>query len=224
MLPTSLIITAAGKGTRFGAINKLFLDLDNKPLIIHTCESFLGFDFFEETIITIALEEKKYLEDLLKEYKLDQFFKVIIGGATRKESVQLAMQELAPVKRIFIHDGARPNISKRLIKALYQAAQEYLAVIPGIPVVDTIKLANDQNFVENTPPRNKLFQIQTPQVFDYAALQEIYQKANNSLANSITDEAMLFEFFDIPIKIIPGERSNLKITYPEDLLLLKKAD
>lgn len=222
MIQTSLIITAAGKGTRFGTTNKLFLNLKGKPLIIRTCEHFLRLPFFNEALITIALDEKKELETLLKKYALNSFFRVIIGGLTRQESVKLAIEALKPVEKVFIHDGARPNISQTLISNLYQTSLNHPAVIPGIPVADTIKLADDNSFVEKTLERKKLFQIQTPQVFDYALLKSIYQKTEKAIFNNITDEATLFEFFKIPIKIIPGERTNLKLTYPEDLTVLER--
>ena len=222
MVQVSLIITAAGKGTRFGATNKLFLNLKGKPLIIRTCEHFLKLPFFNEALITIAEDEKKELETLLKKYALNSFFKVIIGGLTRQESVKLAIEALKPVEKVFIHDGARPNISSALIKKLYESCQTCQAVIPGVMATDTIKLADDLGFVEKTLDRKKLFQIQTPQVFDYVLLKNIYQKTEKAIFNNITDEATLFEFFQIPIKIIPGERTNLKLTYPEDLIVLER--
>jgi 2-C-methyl-D-erythritol 4-phosphate cytidylyltransferase len=214
----SLIITAAGTGTRFGdPQGKSFTLLGQKPLIIYTCEQLLKHKFFKECLVTIEETKITELNKLFKTYNIPKFVKIIAGGQTRKESVKNAFDNLLPCKYVFIHDGARPNISSDLIISLAKMAPYYPAVIPGIPVVDTLKKADKNNLVEATVDRADLYQIQTPQAFHYDVLKKAY---NNFFQLNITDEATLIEHLKYPVKIIPGDKKNIKITYPEDLLIL----
>lgn len=153
------------------------------------------------------------LADLIKTYRLPSDIKIIAGGETRAKSVKNAFDHLCNVDTVLIHDGARPNISETLIKQLIAASAHYSVVIPGIPAIDTIKIADSHGFVKETPNRNQLFHIQTPQVFHYLTLKKAYA---NTFHLSATDEAAILEAQGIPIKIIEGDRMNIKITFPED--------
>ncbi|MCP4049869.1 MAG: 2-C-methyl-D-erythritol 4-phosphate cytidylyltransferase [bacterium] len=218
-MTTGLIITAAGTGSRFGLLKgKQFIDILGKPLLIHTCERFSDIPGINEVIITVQKGNTGLLEEYLSKYDIHLPYKVIEGGLMRKDSVKKAFDALSSnTEFVMVHDGARPNISRQLIKSLMEAVQINSAVIPVIPVVDTIKLVEEDK-VKETLPRNKLFCVQTPQVFKYELLKESYSK---DIALEVTDEAMLVEKLGIEIKVVEGERENIKLTYPSDLILLE---
>ncbi len=217
----SLIITSAGHGKRFNSpYGKMFVDFQGTPLVIHTIKQFINIPNFSEIIITIEENKIQLLQNLINNHNFNKKIKIISGGTERQDSVKKAFFEIKPVDYVFIHDGARPNISQELINRLFSATKNNLAIIPGVPAIDTIKLVNKDSLVEQTLPRNQLFHIQTPQVFDYSQLKKIYQEIPEEIFQKITDEAGLFEYFQIPVKVIEGEKKNIKITYPEDLKML----
>lgn len=218
-MKNGIIVTAAGKGSRFGNVNgKQFISFRGKPLIVYTCQALLSALPYEEFIVTIEADKIDQLAHLFKEYQLPNTIQIISGGETRYDSVKKAFHCIKIADIVWIHDGARPNVSATVVHRLTKAINEYPAVIPGIPCVDTIKLVTDQLIVEETLPRDRLFRIQTPQVFHTQILQKAYLTPHNP--KEITDESRLIENMGLPVKIIEGELSNIKITYPEDITAL----
>lgn len=219
-MKTALIITAGGIGSRFGgAEGKQLLRIKNKPLLIYTCERFQHLTNLTEVFVTIEPSRIEIFQGLLKEYRIKLPIRVIAGGETRRLSVEKAFAALSSeTERVMIHDGARPNVASDLIVRLLDASLSYTAVIPVIPVVDTIKVVND-NMVLGTPDRNTLFCVQTPQVFSYKLLKKAYAIFSGA---DVTDEASLIEKMGEAVYVVPGERANIKLTYPEDILYLRE--
>lgn len=218
-LKIACVITAAGTGSRFGNRNgKQFITLNRKPMIRHSIERCLSRNEISELIITIESENKKQLQKLIAKIKTTTPIKIVIGGATRTDSVRNALQAITTKPdRVMVHDGARPNITPALLDRLIQAASVSKAVIPVVPVIDTIKRVKNSHVIE-TVPRQELVAVQTPQVFDYEVIKRAY-KLNTGAA---TDDAGLVEQLGITVTTISGDRNNIKLTYPEDVAQLKR--
>jgi 2-C-methyl-D-erythritol 4-phosphate cytidylyltransferase len=214
-MKVGLIITAGGKGNRFGKPGgKQLVEVDGKPIVLIACEKFVGIKEIAEVIITIDQEAKAQLDGYLAAIDLQLTYKVVLGGATRKQSVYNAFKALSDdCDMVMIHDGARPNVTKDMIKRLLDKAATKKAVIPVIPVVDTIKLV-ENNLVKETLPREKLFGVQTPQVFSYEILARAYKELSDC---EVTDEASLVEMLGQEVVVVEGDRQNIKVTYLEDL-------
>ncbi|MFC1770723.1 2-C-methyl-D-erythritol 4-phosphate cytidylyltransferase [Candidatus Margulisiibacteriota bacterium] len=210
-----LIITAAGRSERFGSQNKLFIPINNKPLIKTCCERFSEIKDISETIITSLDKDQAKLKKALSD--LPSAPRIVVGGETRKDSVLNAFKALSAVDLVMIHDGARPNVSEELIKRIIKASEKHQAVIPVIPITDTIKQV-ENNIIKKTLAREHIFKVQTPQIFHYDILKAAYEKYSDIAA---TDEASLVEKLNVPIYAIKGEAKNLKITTPEDVEVLK---
>lgn len=208
----ALIITAAGKGTRFGPEGKITQPLNGKPLLIQTCLAFENTYPFHSKLITVEAEKKDAFQTLLLAHNL-QGYEIVIGGSTRKQSVENAFNTLnSEVDSVMIHDGARPWISPDLITRLIEAAQTHPAVIPVLPVTDTVKKIVDNTVIE-TVDRSCLYRVQTPQVFHRDALKKAYALG----INNATDESFLFEQAGFPVTTVEGDWANVKVTVTSDL-------
>jgi len=217
-LKIALIITAAGKGLRFGCPEgKLFAKLNNIPILIHTCRKFTDIPDLDQIIITASPGQTNQFKQVLDQYAVPFDYELVPGGDTRQSSIKKAVECLNRADVVMVHDGARPNISKDLICRLIRQAEYFSAVVPGIPVTDTIKSV-DEGFVVSTITRDMIYRVQTPQVFNCALLKKAYELP---LDESITDDAMLMERLGHPVKMIEGEINNIKITVPEDLVYLR---
>lgn len=212
-----LILTAAGLGARFGTpVPKVLERIHGRTVLEH---SLLAFRPFEDIVTCVVTCPELFVSDyktLLKEHSFPFSIKCIVGATTRAESVQKAFEELDPVDRVLIHDAARPCVSSTLIERVIDSLMVHDVVIPGLPVTDTIKRM-DSNYVKETVDRSDLISVQTPQGFSCETLRSLY--STTSLSN-ITDESMLAEYSRIPIYSVPGERRNIKLTYPDDLDLV----
>ena len=160
------LIAAAGSSTRYGGENKLLQTLDGIPVLVRTLLTIDRVEGIDEIVIAAREDELLPYAELCKTFGLRKPVKVIVGGATRTESVLRAALEASPETEFFaVQDGARPLITVELIDEVLDAARVYLAAAPAVPVRDTIKVAHD-GIVERTPNRSALFAVQTPQVFD----------------------------------------------------------
>jgi 2-C-methyl-D-erythritol 4-phosphate cytidylyltransferase/2-C-methyl-D-erythritol 2,4-cyclodiphosphate synthase len=205
------IIPSAGEGRRMGGVPKLFLPLAGQPLILHTLRPFLRNPHIKEIVLAVREEDLEKAQCLLKEYPV----KIIVGGKVRQETVRLALEAIdQSLELVAIHDGARPLLSPQLLQACLEAGEKFGAVVPALPIYETIKRGED--WVEETIPREGLFTIQTPQVFRWELIREAHKKAYEE--NYVgTDDASLVERMGIKVRMIRGEKTNIKITDPEDL-------
>lgn len=199
--------------------NKLLLTLLNRPLIAWTL---LGADR-AESISWIGLicqsTDRPLLNQILASLALKTPVTLIQGGDTRQESVYCGLQGLPPAAdRVLIHDGARCLTSPSLFNRCTQTLQTVPGLIAAIPVKDTIKVVDAAQRVQSTPDRNQLWAAQTPQGFEVELLQQCHEKGRQQ-GWSVTDDAALFEQCELPVQIVPGEETNLKVTTPEDLAI-----
>lgn len=216
------IIAAAGQGTRMGqGINKVFVLLNNRPILSYTIDVFEKCAAIDEVIVVVGEEDREQLDLLIAKYGFRKVSQIVAGGAERQCSVANALRKLSPETQwVVVHDGARPLVSSDLIARAVSEAQQWRAVGVAVPVKDTIKIADPNGFVECTPDRKKLWAIQTPQVFARDILDKAYQHSE-TVATYATDDAALVEALGIKVKLMMGEYTNIKITTPEDLLFAK---
>ncbi len=211
-MTVSAIILAAGKGTRMNAQqNKVYMPLGGHSVLSYSLRAFDQVKSIGQIIVVYAPGEELQLQNCLKRNHLNTRVLTVAGGKLRQDSVRQGLSKVASdTQYIAIHDGARPLITAKFIQQLLAKAFETGAVIPALPVKDTIKQVED-NVVLKTLPRNKLYRIQTPQIFNL----NLYQKYQNC-GDQVTDDASLIEK-DYPVSVQPGSSYNLKITTPEDL-------
>jgi 2-C-methyl-D-erythritol 4-phosphate cytidylyltransferase len=222
----TVIITAAGSGTRFGtgqkkSLPKQFQKLLGKPVILHSLLIFQKARVVDEIIISA---DKKYfalLHELALKNKISKLTSLVEGGKTRFQSVKNAFLQVNSAKHdiILIHDAARPKMSGKLVAALVKETAKHPGVIPACPVSETLKLAK-KNIVTRTVDRSSLWLVQTPQAFRYHILDKSYKKAGSR--KTFTDEASLVENGGFKVRLITGSKENIKITTKEDLDLLKR--
>ena len=188
----SMVIAAAGASSRMGGGNKLLLPLAGQPVLVHTLLAAERARFVSEIVIAAREEDLLTYADLCKAYAISKPVKVIVGGASRTESVyRAALETRNDAGLIAVHDGARPLATPEWIDGVIQKAIRSLAVAPAVPVRDTIKVAED-GAVKETPNRAQLFAVQTPQVFDAVLLRAALQAALEEKAE-LTDDCAAME-------------------------------
>lgn len=214
------LIPAAGYGKRMGSdINKQFMELLNKPVLIHTLEIFAACDDVDEIIVITRSDEIELCQNLIAQYSVAKVKAVVAGGAERQHSVWNGLCHVSPgCNTVAVHDGARPLLLQDTLRQALKDINEFSAVVVGVPVKDTIKVVGEQGIITSTPDRSTLWAVQTPQIFSKEILIQAYEKAwqTNLLA---TDDAALVEAIGVPVKMLKGSYENIKITTPEDLIL-----
>ncbi|HXI13038.1 MAG TPA: 2-C-methyl-D-erythritol 4-phosphate cytidylyltransferase [Thermoanaerobaculia bacterium] len=213
----SLIIPAAGTGSRFGGeLPKQFLPLKGRPLIAHTIESFLDERDLSEVVVAVSPDRRVWFDDLVNGLGWSDQVRSIAGGATRQQSVSLAVASLRLTDTLVIavHDAVRPFLKSSILRAALKGAEDHGASLVAIPVVDTIHRVEDRLIVE-TPQRDHLVAAQTPQCFRASILIDILNRAGGDGLEA-SDEAGLAVHYGYPVRIIEGDAANFKITRPED--------
>ncbi len=206
-----------------GDVPKQYMELEGFPLIYYTLKAFEE-SFIEGVILVCAAGEEEYCKTkIVEKYGFNKVKKIVCGGEERYHSVYAGLQA-AEAEYVFIHDGARIFPDEEMLKRLYEDAGKYSACVAAVPVKDTIKLSDEEGFVADTPARNRLWQVQTPQVFERKLISGAYaklienEKAFAESGKQITDDAMAVELFtDVKVKLTYGSYENIKITTPEDL-------
>lgn len=228
------ILLAAGNGKRMQSdVAKQFMLLNGKPLIWYALHTIEQSSVIEDCILVTGAEDISYVQkEIVEQYDFRKVNKIVAGGAERYDSVYNALKVIADGDKwvlnregyVFIHDGARPFLTEDMIERSYQAVTESHACVVGMPVKDTIKLADADGYAVSTPDRSLVWQIQTPQVFDAKLIIDAYSKLmlqKEELAArkiKITDDAMVVEtLLEHPVKLVQGAYENIKITTPEDL-------
>lgn len=229
------IVLAAGSGSRMKSdVAKQYMLLHGKPLLWYALQAVEESAVIDDCILVTGAEDAAYVkEEIVNRYKFRKVCAITAGGKERYDSVYQALQVIkagdmrAPDLDgyLFIHDGARPFLTEAILQRNYEAVERFRACVTGMPVKDTIKIADRNSFAAQTPDRSLVWQIQTPQVFESALIMEAYEKLmqeKESLAAKgirITDDAMVVEtLMDLPVKLVEGSYENIKITTPEDLL------
>ena len=219
-----VIIVAGGKGLRMGSdIPKQFLPIGGKPVLMRTLERFREYAADLQIILVLPKAQQDYWQNLCQEYAFDIDYQLADGGETRFHSVQhgLALIPDDAEGVVGVHDGVRPFPSIEVIRRCYETARTAKAVIPVIPVVETVRHLEGEGSV--TVPRNDYRLVQTPQCFDIQLLKAANRQPYN---DHFTDDASVVEAFGFDITLVEGNRENIKITTPYDMTvaeaLLKK--
>lgn len=225
------LVAAAGAGHRLGAdVPKAFVKLGDRTILQHCLHNIADSGAFAEIVVMASFEMCSLALDQANELELAVPVKVYPGGVLRSDSVYegirriMATNDKDPVGVIAVHDAARcltpPTLFAEAVERtrLLMSVNNPGAIIPALPVTDTIKMVDGSGNVVGTPDRRRLRAIQTPQVFDAQLLWKIHQKAAEEGVET-TDDAALFEQFSLPVMTIPGDRRAFKITNPEDLTL-----
>jgi 2-C-methyl-D-erythritol 4-phosphate cytidylyltransferase len=215
-----LLIPAAGMGRRMGSDrNKLLLQLFDKPLLAWTLIAAEASDCIEWIGIIGQSTDFADFKNILQQLNLTKSVLLIQGGDTRQESVYNGLEALPKdAERVLIHDGARCLATPELFDRLGAVLTECQGAIAAIPVKDTIKTVNQENIITATPDRSNLWAAQTPQGFDVKLLKRCHSQGRK-LGWKVTDDAALFEKCHLPVRIVEGEETNLKVTTPVDLAI-----
>lgn len=215
------IIVAAGKGLRMGgAIGKQFLPLGRRSILAHTISGFNASETIDRIVLVLPAGDIDYFKtEILSGLTLSKRIEVVVGGAHRQDSVYNGLRQIREDDGIvLVHDGVRPFVRPEQIAATVEKARETGACILALPVTDTLKQVEKDKQIRTTLERKSVWMAQTPQVFKFLVIWEAHQAARK--AGYIgTDDAQLVERLGLPVTVVPGSRSNLKITTPEDLVL-----
>lgn len=209
-----IIIVAGGKGLRMGGdIPKQFLPIGGKPVLMRTIERFRAYSNNLQIILVLPEAQQDYWKQLCKEYAFDVDYMLTNGGETRFHSVQHGLALIPDDAQgvVGVHDGVRPFPSIEVIKNCYETAREKKAVIPVVPVVETLR-----HITEGTKPRNEYRLVQTPQCFDIQLLKSANRQPYN---DGFTDDASVVEAFGFENTLVEGNRENIKITTPYDIVV-----
>ena len=226
-MKTTAIVLSAGKGTRMKSdVAKQYLPLDGRPVLFYSIDVFQR-SFIDEIILVCAEEDIEYCKrDIVSKYEFTKVSKIIAGGAERYNSVYNGLLAIEDSDYVFIHDGARPFVNLDMLDRIYEEVKTHKACIAAVPVKDTIKVSDASGFVESTLDRSTLYQVQTPQVFEYFLIKDAYIEVVGNAGKlreqgiSITDDAMIVETVsNRRVKFVEGDYRNIKVTTPEDMIL-----
>ncbi len=216
------IILAGGKGKRMGySISKQFIELKGKPILYYTLKKYIDSKHIDNIILVLPKDEIEYCKkNILEKYSL-KVNKIVEGGKERQDSVYNGLIAIDKSDIVLIHDGARPFTSERIIEEGVELARKYGAAAPGVMPKDTIKIKNSEGISIETPNRETLVAIQTPQIFNYNIILECHKKIQVS-GDIVTDDTMVVEKYGHKVYLYDGEYTNIKVTTPEDLVLAEK--
>ena len=225
-LRCSAVVLAAGKGSRMGTeLPKQFLMIGDKPVIWYSLDRFQNSALIDEIILTTGKEWITYCKDeIVGRYGLSKVRCIVEGGENRYDSVYNGLLACSDPDFVMIHDGARPFIMEDILARGLEGAQKTGACVVGMPSKDTVKISDAEGFVRETPDRNTVWIIQTPQIFRYTLIREAFEKLKNGTGLAgITDDAMVVErAMETKVALVEGSYENMKITTPEDLLIAER--
>jgi 2-C-methyl-D-erythritol 4-phosphate cytidylyltransferase len=217
----SAIIVAAGKGMRMNrSVRKQYLLIADRPVLGHTLLVFDASERIDEVFVVISKEDFDFCQDtLIPPLNLNKKINLVYGGTERQDSVYNGLLALSQkTDTVVVHDGVRPFVRPEELAACITGVEETGACILGIPAGDTLKRVNKTGHIEKTLARDNIWLAQTPQVFKYELILKAHEKARRDGFRG-TDDALLLERLGIDVKVIPGSKTNIKITTPEDLAL-----
>ena len=208
------IIIGAGNSQRMGA-DKIFLPLAGKPLLAWSIDICQHCELLNQIVIVLNKTNVDLGQKLVAERNWSKVVKVCLGGERRQDSVRQGLKELENCDWVVIHDSARPFLTIDLIQDGLEAARSTGAATTAVPVKDTIKLGDNNRMVKKTLHRQRLWAVQTPQVFRF----DIIIRAHEQITDKVTDDTALVERLGYKVKLYMGSYKNIKITTPEDLAL-----
>ena len=223
----SAVVLAAGSGKRMNSdMKKQYMLINDKPVLYYSLKAFQE-SFVDEIILVVSPDDISYCrEEIVRKYGFTKVSKIVTGGKERYHSVAEGLKNVSPEGFVFIHDGARPMLTEEILERALACVEKYNACVVGMPVKDTVKIADVDKNIAQTPKRSLVWTVQTPQVFEYKLIYEAYEelllKEDILLSQgiSITDDAMVVEeLTGKKVKLVEGSYENIKITTPEDIPL-----
>lgn len=216
------IILAGGIGLRMGGGKpKQFLEIEGKPIFIHSIETFEKHPLIDRIILVINGKFRSEFNQLLSPYSFKKLSAIVEGGAERSDSTRNALAVISHCSKmkLLIHDAVRPYVSHQIISDVVHKLERYKAVNVGIPATDTVFIANQRGEIQEIPSRSSVFLAQTPQGFLGETILEAYYLASKDPNFKVTDDCGVVHHYlpHIPIAIVEGGRENIKITFPSDL-------
>lgn len=215
------IVLSAGKGSRMNSgIHKQYLLLNGRPVITYSLEAFEKSPVDEVILVTGQGEEEYCRKEIVEAYGFSKVGKIVAGGKERYHSVFCGLQAVTDTDYVLIHDGARPFVTEAIIARTMETVRKTNACVVGMHVKDTIKITDEKDIVKETPERNNVWMVQTPQAFSCPLISHAYEKMLLQEDAAITDDAMVVEkMCQVPVTLIEGSYRNIKITTPEDMLV-----
>lgn len=217
------VVLAAGYGKRMNSsIAKQYMPINEKPVLYYSLKAFEESSVDEIILVTDSDETESRKNEYIEQYGITKLKKVVTGGKERYHSTYEGLKAVNKADYVLIHDGARPLISKELIEKIIACVKIKKACVTAVPSKDTIKLSDENGYVNKTIDRKSAWMIQTPQAFAYNIIMEAYQKVINYNDCIITDDAMAVELYTKqPVSIVEGSYKNIKITTLEDIYIVE---
>ncbi len=217
----SAIIVAAGKGVRFGKDDKMFASLRGRSLLYYSLQTMAATPEVGEVVVAAGRNKLAAVQDIIGKGGFCKVKVVVPGGRWRGESVLRALEALPrDTDWVLVHDAARPLASPGLVKKIIRARGRNDALTMAVPVTDTVMRAGKQMSVDKVVERKKLYTIQTPQLMRYGMLLKYHYKAAKR-GLEFSDDLGLFLKYGGKVKLVEGERANIKVTYKEDLAMVE---
>ena len=217
------IVLAGGKGSRMQSdIPKQYMELLGKPLLYYALKAFEDSDVEQVVLVTTEGDEEYCKKELVERFGFSKVVSIVAGGSERYVSVWNGLKGLKEQEPdyVLIHDGARPLVTAELINRLIAETEQYGACVAGMPVKDTIQMTDERGTITLTPKRDSLWTAQTPQSFEFSLAYDAYERLMQEPEIHVTDDAMVVGLYhDIPIQMVRGSYTNMKVTTPEDMVL-----
>jgi 2-C-methyl-D-erythritol 4-phosphate cytidylyltransferase len=209
------IVAAAGQSQRMNGLDKAFADLGGKPLLAWVLGTLQQCNAVDEIVVVLSRDNLERGKKLQNESGWSKVAALCVGGARRQDSVKEGLTRLTDCQWVVIHDGARPFLTPELVERGLDEARLSGAAIAAVPVKDTVKVATPDGFVRDTPRRDNLWAVQTPQVFRF----DLINQAHDQITDDVSDDATMVERLGHRVKLYMGSYKNIKITTPDDLAL-----
>ena len=214
------IVLAGGNGSRMeSTVPKQYIEIEGKPVLYYSLAAFEKCSFIDSIVLVVRNSDIDYCrENIITKYGFRKISSVVTGGQRRCDSVMNGLKAVRDPGFVFIHDGARPCINGDVLERLYEDVKKYKTAVAAVPSKDTVKIADEEGFVMDTPDRRNTWIIQTPQAFDTILIKEAYKNIDDRSRDFVTDDAMVMEKYgNVSVKLTLSEYTNIKITTPEDI-------
>lgn len=221
MMKYTAIVLAAGSGSRMNTkVKKQYLLLEEKPILYYSLKTFED-SAVTDIILVVGQGEVEYCKkEIVERYQFRKVTAIVEGGKERYHSVFEGLKAAKNADYVLIHDGARPFVTEEILNRAMCSVKKYRACVVGMPVKDTIKIADENEYSKETPERKNVWMVQTPQCFEFNLIYEAYEKMLQEEDRTITDDAMVLErVHGLPVKLIEGSYRNIKLTTPEDMII-----
>lgn len=216
------IVLAAGQGSRMGTkVQKQFLQIGNYPVLYYSLRCFQESPLIQEIVLVTSENAVSFCrEKIVDRYGFSKVSKIVSGGRERYDSVYAGLLACEACDYVFIHDGARPFLEEEILQRGLNGVRKTGACVIGMPSKDTVKIADNEGYVKETPVRSSVWTIQTPQIFEYSLIRKAHESIRGKDISLITDDAMIVEQeTGVKICLEQGSYKNIKITTPEDIVV-----